>query len=407
MTNKEGLQPTEKSPVMAEVWKTTRLFFVDHLRAALVILVVLHHVALVYGAAESSFYYFEPPFTDPLAYLVLLVFVLFNQGWFMGALFLIAGYFTPASYDRKGPGSFLKGRLIRLGIPVLFFIFVLNPIASIGYWQMPVEMTGITSPLTWRAYPFLLGLGVAWFIALLLIFSLGYIVWRLLTRNRATSSASQSSTPGYLGIVIFVLALALVSYLARIIVPLGKPVSLFVYFLSFPTIAYLPQYLLFFIVGTVAYRRDWFRTTPGSMGIVGFVTALVATVILFPLAFSGQMFSLQFTPEIFTNLQGNGTWQSAAYALWDSIFAVGMFLAALTFFRRFFNQDSKFGRFLAQQSYAVYLIHIPIVVFIGVALKGLQLGALLKFSIVAIIAVPVCFVVAYVLRKIPGVSKVI
>jgi hypothetical protein len=30
------------------------------------------------------------------------VFVTLNQAFFMGFFFLIAGYFTPASFDRKG-----------------------------------------------------------------------------------------------------------------------------------------------------------------------------------------------------------------------------------------------------------------------------------------------------------------
>ena len=407
MTNKESLQPMEESPVQAATGRTPRLFFIDNLRTALVTLVVLHHVALVYGAAEPSFYYFEPPFTDPLAYLILLVFVLSNQAWFMGAFFLLAGYFTPGSYDRKGPGSFLKARLLRLGIPIILFIFVLSPISSIGYWQMPASMTGITNPLTWQAYPYLIGDGPLWFVALLLIFSFGYVAWRMLTRNRATSSVGRSSLPSYLGVGIFILALALVSYLVRIIVPLGKPVSLFVYFLSFPTIAYLPQYLSFFVLGTVASRNDWFRTLPSSMGVVGFVTAVVAGVILFPLAFSGQMFSLQFTPEVFTNLTGNGHWQSAVYALWDSIYAVGICLGLIPLFRRFFNGESRFGRFLSQHSYAVYVIHIPIVVFLTYAVRGIELAALLKFGMAAVIVVPICFAVAYIVRKIPGVSRVL
>ena len=91
MTNKES------HPINP---KNYRLFFADHLRAALVILVVLHHVAMVYGGIQP-FYYLEPPASLP-AFLVPLVFVLLNQGWFMGALFLLAGYFTPGSYDRKG-----------------------------------------------------------------------------------------------------------------------------------------------------------------------------------------------------------------------------------------------------------------------------------------------------------------
>jgi peptidoglycan/LPS O-acetylase OafA/YrhL len=393
-----SVQPTVKSTVQVEAGTTFRLFFIDHMRAALIILVVLHHVALVYGAG-APFYYVEPPFNDPLAFLVLLVFALFNQAWFMGALFLIAGYFTPGSFNRKGSGSFLKGRLVRLGIPLILFIFVLGPISSIGYWQMPASLTGITNPLTWQAYPFLLGMGPMWFVALLLIFDFGYAAWRWLARNRTSSSMRDPSPPSYLGIAFFILALALASYLVRIAVPMGKEV------LDFPTLAYLPQYLGFFILGTIAFRRNWFRNLPSSMGVVGFVTALVAAVFLFPLALSGRLFSFDLTEA--ADFVGNGTWQSAVYALWDSAFAVGMCLAAITFFRRYFDAESGFGRFLSQQSYAVYLIHIPIIVFIAVAMKGIQLGPFLKFGLVAVVAVPTCFAVAYLIRKIPYVSRVI
>jgi peptidoglycan/LPS O-acetylase OafA/YrhL len=399
-----ALQTAEKSPLQAVTTKTARLFFVDHLRAALVILVVLHHVALVYGASVQGYYYVEPPFTDPVAFRNLLVFALVNQAWFMGAFFLLAGYFAPGSFDRKGSGSFLKDRLIRLGIPLVVFYFVLGPISFIGWYLMPATLTGITTPLTWQsfwqAYPDFLGLGPMWFVALLLIFSFGYAAWRWLTRNRTTSSTSESSPPTYLGIGVFILALALVSYLFRNIVPIGESVG------DFPTLAYLPQYLSFFAVGIVAYRRDWFRTLPGSMGVVGFVTAVLATILLFTLAFSGQIFSLELT-EAMGNAMGDGHWQSTAYALWDSIFAVGMCLAAITFFRRFFSGESGFGRFLSQQSYAVYIIHIPIIVFLVYALKEIDLGAIPKFGLAALVVLPTCFVVAYLLRKIPGVSRVI
>lgn len=392
-----ALQTQEKTRDTA-VAGTTRLYYLDHLRAALVILVVLHHVALVYGAG-APFYYVEPPFTAPLVFLGLLIFALFNQAWFMGALFLLAGYFTPRSYDRKGRGAFLKGRLLRLGVPLLVFTFVLGPLSAVGYWQMPSALTGITTPLTWQAYPALIGMGPLWFVALLLVFDFGYAAWRSLTGGQPAAPPADAKAPGYLSIALFIVALALASYLLRIVIPLGKEV------LGFPTLAYLPQYLSFFVVGIVAARRGWFRALPGSMGVVGFVTALVATIVLFPLGFSGSLFSLQVVePSPFV---GNGTWESAVYALWDSIFAVGMSLAALALFRRAFNADGRFGRFLSQQSYAVYVIHTPIIVLIAVLLQGLQLAPLLKFALVSAVVLPVCFIVSYAIRRLPGVSRVL
>jgi hypothetical protein len=337
------VQPTGEPPIQVATGKVSRLFFIDHLRVALAILVVLHHLALVYGGIPP-FYYFEPPFTDPLAGLLALAFVLFNQAWFMGAFFLLAGYFTPGSYDRKGPGSFLKDRLLCLGIPIILFVFVLNPISSIGYYLMPTSLTGITTPLTWQAYPRLLGLGPLWFVALLLVFSLGYAAWRRLTENRTSSSTSESLLPSYLHVGISILALALVSYLIRIIVPLGQSVSLLVDFLSFPTIAYLPQYLSFFVLGIVASRHDWFRTLPRSMGVVGFAIAVAAAVVLFPIPFISLLRAVENGSQQIPPF-GYGTWQSAVYTLWDSVFAVGMCLGLIPLFRRFFNGESRLGRF--------------------------------------------------------------
>jgi ABC-type Na+ efflux pump permease subunit len=382
-----------------------RLVYVDYWRVGLAILVVLHHVALVYGASVQGFYYIEPPFSapgvvNPVAYLALLVFVLLNQAWFMGAFFLLAGYFVPGSYDRRGPGSFLTSKLVRLGIPLVLFAFVLNPISRLGWWLMPPALTGITTPVTWQAYPRMVGLGPLWFVALLLVFGLGYTAWRLLVGRRTDSSPNQPSAPSYLGIGVFVLALAGASYLIRTQIPIGKSVW------EFPTLAYLPQYLGFYVIGTVAYRRNWFRTLPRSMGAVGLVSALVAGAVLFPLAFSGRAFSLELTQELGA-AWGNGHWRSAVYALFDSVFSVGLCLGAIAVFRGLFRKEGQIGRFLCQQSYAVYVLHIPVIVFLAYALRGLQLAPLAKFGVASLIAVPASFALSALVRQIPGVSRVL
>jgi hypothetical protein len=46
----------------------------------------------------------------------------------MGLFLLIAAYFIPGSYDRKGAKRFLKDRLIRLGIPLVVYSWILRPL---------------------------------------------------------------------------------------------------------------------------------------------------------------------------------------------------------------------------------------------------------------------------------------
>ena len=387
---------------MPEEGSSPRLYGLDNLRAALIVLVILHHIALVYGAV-APFYYQEPPFDDPLAFLLLAVFVLLNQSWFMGALFLLAGYFTPGSFDRRGPASFVKARLIRLGIPVLAAILVLEPVSRIGFFLMPASLTGITEAPSWSVYPDLLGLGPLWFVALLLVFDVGYVGWRMLTGKPST--ATEASFPGYARIGAFVVALALASYLIRIVVPLGEEVRLLVSFLNFPTMAYLPQYLGFFVLGIVAFRHDWLRGLPRALGLLGLVAAAMATVLLFPLALSGQPFSLAMTQP--AHFLGNGHWHAAVYALWDSTMAIGLCLGLIVIFRDIANGRGKLARFVADHSYAVYIIHVPIIVYLAFLMRNIDLQTLAKFGLAAVVVIPTCFGAAYVLRRLPLMSRVL
>ena len=112
-------------PIAREAGETTgltsRSYYIDRIRVVITALVVLHHTAITYGA-PGGWYYKELPNTIPsLTGVLFIFFVSFNQAYFMGFFFLLAGYFTPASYNRKGPGKFLADRLIRLGIPLAVY----------------------------------------------------------------------------------------------------------------------------------------------------------------------------------------------------------------------------------------------------------------------------------------------
>ena len=385
-------------PEIAAGNRPIRLLYLDHLRTFLVTLVVVHHVALVYGGV-APFYYVEYPTSDPDAFRMLLVFVLFNQAWFMGALFLLAGYFTPASLERKEPVVFLSDRFIRLGLPLLLFFFVLNPLSSwLGArWasNRPAESGSVELGSYWET----VGLGPTWFIALLLIFSVIYVLSARLNICRPTALLFKGKAGCGLAILAFGLLLAVLSYLVRREIPIGRSIA------GFPTLAYLPQYGVAFLVGIIAFRNDGFSKITAAQGIAGFLIAFLASVFLFPLATSGQWFVIAVGPTM-TNAMGYGLWQSGVYALWDSLVFVGLVLALIPAFRFLGAGDNKLESFFATQSYAVYIFHVPVIVVSAIVLQNLQVSPFLKFIFASAVMVPVCFVVAFLVRKIPKLDRV-
>ena len=57
-------------------------------------------------------------------------------------LFLIAGLLTPPSLDRKGPGRFVRDRLLRLGVPFAVFALLLWPLPEYVLFRQLGEHPG-------------------------------------------------------------------------------------------------------------------------------------------------------------------------------------------------------------------------------------------------------------------------
>jgi glucan biosynthesis protein C len=372
----------------------SRLSFVDNLRVALTALVVIHHLAVTYGFV-APWYYIEVP-QDPITSPVLLFFVLFNQAYFMGLFFLISGYFTPGSYDRKGPRAFLTDRLLRLGVPLLIFIVLLGPLSSlIGFESVAQFVPGAETLTPVQIYLGAMGPGPLWFVEALLIFAGLYALWRWLAGNPAAPEQRDSAPPSYRALIAFALGLAAATFVLRIWVPIGWSLPI----LGFPTSSHLPQYIGLFIAGMVAYRRNWLLSIPERMGRAGFIAAFVATLVLFPVI---VVFGL--TDGVFT---GGMRWPAAVYALWEAIFCVGMVLGLLTLFRKRFDRQGALGRFLSVHAYTVYILHALVIVLVAYALAPVHTHALLKFALAALIGVPLCFVAAFLVRKLPFAQKVL
>ena len=96
-----------------------KIVYIDHLKVILTVLVILHHTFITYGA-PGGWYYFQKT-TSEAAKVPMTLFVAVNQSFFMGLFFFLSAYFIRPSYEKKGAAKFVKDRLIRLGIPFVFY----------------------------------------------------------------------------------------------------------------------------------------------------------------------------------------------------------------------------------------------------------------------------------------------
>ncbi|MFI6768605.1 acyltransferase family protein [Streptomyces sp. NPDC050355] len=395
---KAGPEPTAARPARP------RLLYIDNLRITLTALVVLHHTAVTYGNIPA--WYYTEPAKDGSG-LLLDVFVMFNQAFFMGFFFMIAGYFTPASYDRKGARPFFRDRLKRLGIPLLVFLLLIRPLTGLGgYADLRAEFAehGKSLPY-WLYYVMSWDAGPLWFVEVLLVFAMLYaLIRRRSGARRALGSAgeagretAQMPRPSRplrpLAVVGFTVALALATYLWRILVPSDT----YVPFLGLPTPNFMPQYASFFVLGVLAYRRGWAQSLPRVAGRVGFALATVATLAYLPFVITVDT----------ATLVGHGSWQSLITAAWESTFAVGMVLGLTVVFRERLNRQGATAAFLSRHAFAVYVLHAPVLVGLGLAFRWLHAPAAAKFALVAALAVPLCWAVAYVVRRLPRADRVL
>jgi glucan biosynthesis protein C len=375
-----------------------RLLYIDNLRTMMIVMVILVHLAVTYGG-EGSWYYKEGRADMPTA-IVLTIHNAISQSFFMGLLFLLSAYFTVASCDRKGPGAFLRDRLLHLGIPLLIFEFLIQPfLACLLAWAGVSNLGGSRGEyFRWYYTSFHLGSGPLWFVEVLLIFSVLYVAWRLLRKPVSGMRDNTGHLPGLNAFLILALSLGVLSFVARLWFPVNwafGPLNL--------QLAFFVQYVAMFILGVIAYRRDWLQRLPVTMAIPCFVLAGLLVVVALPLLFvlggavDGQPWRYLGGPH----------WQAFAYAMWEQLFAVAMIVGLVVLFRERFNRQGPLAQAAASSSYTVYIIHAPIIILFALAIRNVYLYPLLKFAVAALITIPITFALANVLRQVPLARRIL
>ena len=374
-----------------------RHYFVDNLRVLLVILVVIAHISITYGA-QGGWYYYEH--TDDMFSNAVLQFVISTvQAFVLGLFFLISGFFTPKTYQRKGAKNFIKDRLLRLGIPLLIYEILINTVLvylnvtivqgiKISYWEFFQET---------MLPPKIIGTGPLWFVVALMIFSFSYVIYAKM-RGKDEAIVVKKAFPNNLVITLFAIIITTITFLIRINLPIGWSLAFF--HLQFP---FYTQYIFFFSFGIIAYKNDWLFHIPIAVGKLWLRVGIIAMLCFPLLAYLGGALDGDALKFI-----GGFNWQSYAYGAWESFICFGMSIGLLSFFQRKFNKEIKFSKTLSANAFSVYLIHAPIIVLLSYAVQAITLHPLLKFTLVSLIAVPLCFLISnFIVLKIPFASKIL
>jgi fucose 4-O-acetylase-like acetyltransferase len=375
------------------------LLFIDNLRVSMILLVISMHAADTYSPLGN--WYFQD--RRPLSAAALLTFAawqMYLQSFFMGLLFFIAGYFAPSSIERKGTLQFVRERAFRLGLPVLFYMFVLGPITEYfcAHSWNSTEPTSFANE--WvkhiRNGEFLQENGPLWFCLALLIFSVAYAGLREL-RGGLGSRSVESQPPNTGKLVAFAIAMAAFTFAVRLILPSGTS------FLNLH-LGDFPQYILLFSAGILAARGQWLLK-------LNFAAGNRWLMVILPTEFAAW-FLILWEGGAF---RGNGAsfaggwhWQSASLDLWESFTCVAVSFGLLVIYRESLNWQGRIWKFLSDNAFAVYVFHPPIIILVARALHSVVLPSLLKFALLTCIGAVMSFTSsAIVFRRIPLLRRIL
>jgi hypothetical protein len=146
---------------------------IDYLRTTLTLMVIGHHSSLAYTAFahfnREHMFQSTAPVVDSTRWIFFDYAENFNDVFFMTLMFFVSGLFVYPSLRRHGALGFIRERLLRLGVPFVFAVLFLMPIAYYASWQLTGRSTGFLDFYKLLAEDHFTG-GPEWFIWVLLLF---------------------------------------------------------------------------------------------------------------------------------------------------------------------------------------------------------------------------------------------
>ncbi len=359
-----------------------RIYFLDNLRSFIVLLVVVFHASMAYMPNAPWWWYVldsqRSPFFD--------CFVLLNDVFMMPTLFFIAGYFAVRSLTRSGTAHFVRDKIGRLIIPWIIGVVFFAP--AVTYF---IYVTRSIVPPPYLYYWFHLFFGESyqqahyWFLGVLALFCLILALfyqqgWLKLTLLKA-AKPSNAFFAGFL-------LLGTAGFFAvNTVVNDYEWVNVKYLLIIQPT--RLVLYVMYFMLGIYACRRQWF--TSGGYCPRPFIWG--ASAIVTGSLFIGSKLVFAKNTAVFV---------MAANAFLHTLFCLCAVFALLGVFHRWVNSRSYLWRRLSANSYAIYFVHQFPVFSLNYMLLTYSEGPFVKFVLSATLALLISYIACeLIIGKVP------
>lgn len=339
-----------------------RKIYLDNIRWATVILVLIYHVFYMFngvgilggipGAASI-------PACDWAACII--------YPWFMVLLFVIAGMSARYALQRRTEKQFIKERAVKLLIPSTFGLFVIHWITGYLNIKMGGGLAYIPSALV---YPIsvISGIGPLWFIQMLFLFSCVLVLLRKMDKTDRVWTLC-----GKADLLSILLLFFLIFGAAQI---LNMPVL---------TMYRFGIYFTAFLIGYYIFSHEKVQEIIESIRIPALGLSVIGAV-LYALRYGGRDYTFpDYLQSVMTNLY-----------LWVVI------LAIIGCGRKYLNRETAFTRYMAGSSFGIYILHYPVLIITCYTLHyHFDLPAIWNYVIALLVEIVMTFAVYDVMKRVP------
>jgi len=369
-------------------------------------MVIAHHSSLAYTTFASfnkeHMFRSTAPVVDSARWIFFDYAENFNDTFFMSLMFFISGLFVYSALRKHGTPSFIRDRILRLGVPFAFAVIFLMPVAYYASWQLTGHSIGFID-----FYKQVAGFGFAagppWFIWVLLSFDLILAVLLLPFQRWLPAVGRFMQRLGHHTVAAFVaMFLLAVAVSLPLLAHFGPSAWTYILVPAFSfQISRIGLYALWFAFGVCV-------GIPGiSAGLLSRQGGLTRHWMFWMAGCILTYNALWFIPRSAAYHRFPETVQGLVWALLWIASCVASSFAFLALFRGIILTSRNRMNSLARSAYIMYLVHYVYITWTQRLMLNLPIHAVFKFLFVFLSTTALSWLTAQILLRIPRLKVIL